>query len=299
MSSYPRVSFFLMIYNNEPFIKKALTTAFAQDYPNLQIVISDDCSTDGTRAIIEAEVAAYDGPHDVVVNFNEKNLLFTHLTKIMGLCDGEFIVQGHGDDMSHPDRTRKMVEAWQTTGADIVTANALVVDGDDKPQRFWRDPNLHYDCSLETFVRDLAVVAAFGAGMAWSKRLWETWGKLPPGPRQMDLVWAFRGCLMGGCHFITEPLVFYRDHGTNMSMWSMRKQAKNEQQLLMVNERNVGNVAANLVAFIDMVQAHLGRHPEDIAARKALTPMIQQLLGVTGQWTRMRHEMAVQRIGVI
>lgn len=299
MDAHPRVSFFLMTYKHEAFVARALRTLFAQEWPNLQIVISDDASPDGTRAIIEAEVAAYDGPHQVVVNFNERNLKFTHLTKIMGLCDGTYIIQGHGDDMFHPQRTAKMVEAFQQTGADVVTCNAIVVDREDRPQRLWRDPQGIFDCSLEAFARQLSVPAGFGAGMAWTRALWETWGGLPPGPRQMDLVWAFRGCLMGGCHFMPEPLVFYRDHGENMSMWSMRKNARDEQELLMVNERNVGNVAANVVSFIDMVQAHLGRHPQDARARAALTPLIQQLLGVTGQWTRMRHDMAVQGIGVV
>lgn len=299
MSDMPRVSFFLMTYKQEAFVAKALKSLFDQDYPNLQIVVSDDCSPDGTRRVIEEVVAGYDGPHDLVVSFNEKNLLFTHLTKIMDLTDGAFIVQGHGDDVFHPDRAARMVEVWQRTGADVVTTNAVVIDAEDNPLRYWRDPNTRHDCSLEAFVRDLSIPAGFGAGMGWSRALWERWGGLPRGPRQMDLVWAFRGCLMGGCEFISDPLINYRDHGDNMSMWALRKKAKDETALMLVNERHIGNVAANIVAFIDMIQAHLKDHPEDARARAALTPLIQHLLGTTSQWTRLRGEMAAQHVGVV
>ena len=295
----PKVSFFLMVYNNAPYIKKAIRSVFAQTWPNLQIVISDDASTDGTADLIREEVAAYRGPHEIKLNFNAENQCLTHINTIIKLCDGDFIVQGHGDDMAHPERAAKMVEAWQRTGATLVTTNALVVDGDDKPLRLWRDPNARYDNSLATFVRERAIVAAFGAGMGWSRELMDVWGPQPPGPRQMDLIYAFRACLMGGCVFLPEPLVYYRDHGDNMSMWAKRRQAKSEVELTLIEERNLGNVVANLVAFVDTIQAHLQRHPQDAAARAALTPLIQQILTLTGQWTRMRHDMACRRIGVV
>lgn len=45
-----KVTFFLLAYNQERYIREA---ALAQDYPDLEVVLSDDCSTDGTFAIIQ------------------------------------------------------------------------------------------------------------------------------------------------------------------------------------------------------------------------------------------------------
>ena len=46
--SYPLVSFCVKSYNQKELLKEALQGAFAQTYRPLEIVISDDGSTDGS-----------------------------------------------------------------------------------------------------------------------------------------------------------------------------------------------------------------------------------------------------------
>jgi glycosyltransferase involved in cell wall biosynthesis len=49
----PLVSIVITSYNRAHFIEKAIETALAQDYPNLEIIISDNCSTDNTDNIVK------------------------------------------------------------------------------------------------------------------------------------------------------------------------------------------------------------------------------------------------------
>ena len=49
----PLVSIVITSYNRAHFIDKAITSALAQDYPNLEIIISDNCSTDNTEEVIK------------------------------------------------------------------------------------------------------------------------------------------------------------------------------------------------------------------------------------------------------
>ena len=295
----PLVSFFLMVYNQAPFLRKSILSAFAQDYPNLEIIISDDASTDGSQEIIRELTKDYKGPHTLKVNLNKENQFFGHMAQIMGMCDGEFIVQGHGDDMFFVDRTTKMVKAWQETGATVVTCNALVVDAQDTVHKHAWDPNAHYNPTLKSFVLKGECVTGFGACMAWDKKLWNTWGPLPPGPRQMDLIFAWRGHLMTGAHFIKEPLVFYRQHGDNMSMWSMRQKAKSDIERRWVEERAKCNKTANILAMLDDATAHLQSHPKDLRVQSILEPLSLQFLSATRTWTHFRHDMASERIGVV
>ncbi|KJF78562.1 hypothetical protein UA45_05225 [Morganella morganii] len=46
------VSFVLISYNQEKYIEDALLSVLEQDYSNLEIIVSDDGSTDNTKNII-------------------------------------------------------------------------------------------------------------------------------------------------------------------------------------------------------------------------------------------------------
>ena len=68
----PLICFGLLAYNQEPFIREAVEGALAQTYAPLEIILSDDCSTDRTFEIMQETVAAYRGPHKVVLMTPDK-----------------------------------------------------------------------------------------------------------------------------------------------------------------------------------------------------------------------------------
>ena len=55
-----KVSVLVPVYNGEAFLAECLDSILAQDFADMEILISDDGSTDGTRQIIE-EFAVRDG----------------------------------------------------------------------------------------------------------------------------------------------------------------------------------------------------------------------------------------------
>lgn len=53
-SERPFITIGIPTYNRaEGYLKEALESALAQNYPNLEIVIADNCSTDNTKAVVE------------------------------------------------------------------------------------------------------------------------------------------------------------------------------------------------------------------------------------------------------
>ena len=115
---YPLVTFALLAYNQEKYIREAVEGALAQDYPNLEIIISDDCSTDRTFDSIKQAVVSYAGKHSVVARRTTRNLgSLLHVADVAALAKGEFLVLAAGDDVSKPDRTCTLVAAWQTSQA--------------------------------------------------------------------------------------------------------------------------------------------------------------------------------------
>ena len=49
---FPLVTFALFTYNQERYVREAVEGVLAQTYEPLEIIISDDCSTDMTFSII-------------------------------------------------------------------------------------------------------------------------------------------------------------------------------------------------------------------------------------------------------
>ena len=52
MTSTPLVSVAMATYNGAPYLKEQLSSILGQTYPNLEIVITDDASSDETLAIL-------------------------------------------------------------------------------------------------------------------------------------------------------------------------------------------------------------------------------------------------------
>ena len=113
MEKHPLVSFLIFTYNQEKFVEEAVRGALSQDFPNLEIIISDDCSTDRTFDVIKETVSNYTGPHKIILNRNEYNLgLISHYNKMNQLSHGEIIIMGSGDDVFLPNRTSVAVQVF-------------------------------------------------------------------------------------------------------------------------------------------------------------------------------------------
>jgi len=228
----PLITFALFAYNQECFIREAVEGAFAQTYSPLEIVLSDDCSSDGTFEIMQEMVSAYRGSAQVVLNRNQRNLgLIAHVNSIMGRVSGELIVTAAGDDVSYPERVERMVNAWLEKGKqpDGLFSGYDQYDGDDlRPVIPGTSPGL-------SFIAEWGTVPVFGASAAWTKRLCERWGPLPPEALAEDQILSFRALLSGGLQPIPEALVKYRHSARSIEEQAMPWRTRK----LWVWERNL------------------------------------------------------------
>jgi glycosyltransferase involved in cell wall biosynthesis len=92
------LSVFMLVYNQEGFISQTLESILHQktSFP-FNIVIGEDCSTDNTRAIIEAYKKQY--PDKIKVISSSQNLgLINNFIRTVNHCDGKYIAICDGDD---------------------------------------------------------------------------------------------------------------------------------------------------------------------------------------------------------
>lgn len=218
MSSAPKVAFVLFAYNQERFIREACEAALAQTWQPLDIILSDDGSTDGTFAIMQEVAASYRGPHGVRLNRNEKNLgLIGHVNRLMELTDADFIVVAAGDDVSLPRRTELLVDAWLQSGRAARSVHSAVtrIDAAGRALGEWSPPVTDAHPSPASHLGDMRLV--IGASHAWSREVFDTFGPITHARAYEDLVIAFRSMLLGELRYVAQPLVRYRVGIGNLS----------------------------------------------------------------------------------
>lgn len=203
-------SFVLLSYNQEEYIADAVRSALAQQGPPIEIILSDDCSTDGTYQIIRDVAAGYMGPHRVTVRRNETNLgLVRHFQEVFTRCSGEVMIVAWGDDVALPDRALAVREAFNSGNVWLVHSHATCIDlaGNEIPPTYLAADLVNGS--------DLAACATsgglyLGATGAYHRKLVQKYGHVTNPRAYEDLVFGFRAKLENGVRFIDKPLVRYR-----------------------------------------------------------------------------------------
>ncbi len=111
MKSTPKVSVMVVAYNQAQLIRETLDSILAQDYDNLEIVVADDASTDGTSDILKEYATRY--PDKFVLVLNERNQGITgNCNAALAACTGELVATFSGDDLFLPGKIRAQVEQF-------------------------------------------------------------------------------------------------------------------------------------------------------------------------------------------
>ena len=101
----PRVTLAIATYNGERYLAEAIESCLTQDYDDYELLIVDDCSTDGTRDVI----ARYAGhPRVRVVLHPENRGIAGAYNTIWREARGELIARLGHDDVCQPDRLRHL-----------------------------------------------------------------------------------------------------------------------------------------------------------------------------------------------
>lgn len=213
----PLISYVVTTYNIEKYVEESVKCAFAQTYSPLEIVLSDDCSTDHTFDIMKKMAEEYTGPHKIILNCNEHNLGITrHMNKVfLELSHGEIIVVAHGDDISECNRTQLMADyLLENPKCTQVACSAIVVDENLKPYSDFQQKNFHVN-EEHTYSFESGAHVSIGSS-AFRKSVMEFFGPLSDlCPTEDDPI-GFRAILLGYIAFLPQKLIKYRKHsGSN------------------------------------------------------------------------------------
>lgn len=213
-------TFALMSFNQEAFIEKALEAALAQTYQPLEIIVSDDCSTDESATRIRRIVDAYTGPHSVVVNVNKRNLgIGQHVNLIARMARGRILILAGGDDVSAPDRAAQVMDRWGSScprPSAVFCAARLISREGALTGRIV--PVIARSRSTEELIlfKGLRRTLALGACGAYDLDLFKSFGDLDTDLPIEDIPLLIRASMSNGVSYLDQDLVDYRQ---NSSVW--------------------------------------------------------------------------------
>lgn len=231
------VSIAMATYNGEKYLRQQLDSIYKQTYKNIEVIVTDDCSSDKTTEILQEYRQLYGLKYYV----NDINLGYAkNFERAASLCSGDLIAFSDQDDIFLPDKIEVLVR--EIGDYSLIYSDATLIDAEGKEyassyMRYANHPMLTgkpfkeivFRCFIRGFQimfnRDLLRVA------------------LPmPNHVTHDDWFTILAAKRGGIKYLDLSLVQYRQHGRNVT-GTLARHSSLWEFLGVI--RNLGNQQAN------------------------------------------------------
>ncbi|MCA0304292.1 MAG: glycosyltransferase [Proteobacteria bacterium] len=301
LSSAPLVSIFLFVRNGGDALRRSVRSVRNQTYPNIEYIVQDAVSTDGTLDIIRQEY----GETAKIVSERDAGAS-DGLWRAMKRCTGEFVGSCLADEELLPDAVERGVRLLVANPhAGAITGNAILTDLEGRQTGFWRSGpfNLvdYLFCDYTPywvssfFRRSTMTEAGIREGETWSLKAiefktWlhlssisqvlyvpETFAKYASHPgqsssRPKDVIPHFSGRveeILALC--ARSPLVSGDPRLPAMAIWGMARAFINHAQAYKLDDlaRDLYRIACEATATCPSVEVDGVRYDEHYGARIA------------------------------
>jgi glycosyltransferase involved in cell wall biosynthesis len=139
----PLVSIICLCHNHAPFVLECLESVVNQTYENIQLIVVDDASTDGSVSKIQQFLKGKPEIPFLELKENVGNCRAFNLG--LELAEGKYVVDLATDDVLFPDRIEKQVELFEQLPEDfgVIYSDAELIDSEGNKIRTYhkRDGN--------------------------------------------------------------------------------------------------------------------------------------------------------------
>lgn len=208
------VSIMIPTYNQRQYIEQAVKSALAQDYPNLEVIVSDDSTNDDTRYILEP----YFSDNRFRYSKNERSLgrVGNYRKLLNELANGEWVVMLDGDDYYIDDQYISKAMTVAGSDKDIILVGAAVKTTDEATQE-----SKVYGLGKEDFIIDGKLIFTVYRALPnhqtdiYVKKLAQQLNFYRHPSTGSDSESLFRLCLHGKVAYIAREVAVWRIHDSN------------------------------------------------------------------------------------
>jgi glycosyltransferase involved in cell wall biosynthesis/septal ring factor EnvC (AmiA/AmiB activator) len=252
-----KVSAIVPNFNHAPFLTQRIETILAQTYTNLEILVLDDCSSDGSRSIIDRYCEEYPSRIRKLINGRNSGNVFSQWRKGIENTDGEIVWICESDDFCEPDFLEKLVPYFKDDSINLAFGRIQKTDREGNflevldQYREGAEPGIWQHALVrparQWFAKGFGVnnVIANVGGSLWRR------AKIPEAiwreAQTYSVVgdWFLYCSIANGGQIAWEPeaVSYFRQHGTNTSAASfIGPTFYKELERLMLNLRSQWNV---------------------------------------------------------
>jgi glycosyltransferase involved in cell wall biosynthesis len=226
-------------YNQVRFIRAALDSVLEQAYEDFELLVIDDCSTDGTQEIV-ADYAARDRRVRLIANRVNRGMV-NNWNACLEAARGEYVKFVFGDDLLvSPEALGRMVTAMDADASVSLVASSRVLIDADGLQTGSAAPYTREAVISGTEVITHCLVAQrnmVGEPTAVLFRKRQAARGFDPRYRQyVDLEMWFNLLEQGAFRYLREPLVAFRRHGDQQTEVNVRNLVHIEELLCLYRE---------------------------------------------------------------
>ncbi|RWX02393.1 glycosyltransferase [Flavobacterium cerinum] len=260
----PLVSIVFTSYNHKEYLKQALDSLVNQTYPNLEIIIIDDCSTDGSQEILKE----YEHIQNINLQLKTQNSGSYVKASNYGasFAKGEYILFAQCDDFAEANQIEILLEAFENNpSVGVVFSKSNLVDekgitftddfvGRERSfKRSVKENGLIKGDKMKEFLSFSCVIPNLSAALIKHDLFKEI-----NGLSEQYLVvadWEFWLDLSEKTDFyyIEQPLNYFRQHGT-----TIRSSIKMKTQIIEIYKMFYNHISKNQLTPLQKHKIKLG-----------------------------------------
>lgn len=202
--STPLVSIAMATYNGADFLQKQLDSIYSQSYTNIEVIVSDDCSTDNTVEILKRYQHAY----GLKYYTNSHQFGFVkNFEQAIKLCSGDFIALADQDDIWETNKIEVLLTEIKNNL--LIHSDCSIIDSNDNILNpSWKKQTGYYFCAENLIFQNMVT----GCTLLFQKDLLNTALPFPETIAYHDWWLAFCAASQNKISYTEHTLTRYRQH---------------------------------------------------------------------------------------
>lgn len=223
----PAVSVIIPNYNHEPYLRQRIESVMNQTFTDFEVILLDDCSTDGSRTLIQS-YASHPKVSHIVLNKHNSGSTFAQWKRGLALARGKYVWIAESDDYADPSFLATLVPLLEAnpsaalafTGSHMVDAAGCDIPGADWDRYRRNAPEIESYTGRELIAGKLLYTAnVYNASMVLFRR------SMAPAIEDVQLRMRYCGDWLfwvnmarnGGAVEVRRKLNYFRQHSAKVS----------------------------------------------------------------------------------